>query len=559
MTARRILTTPNFAMMAAALTLAACATAPGGGAEGRIDPDRLNKHVSVLADDSFEGRGPTTPGEEKAVSYIAAQFQALGLEPAGDNGGWYQTVPINRFLQDGPATITAHTTAGAAGQSINLNRGRDVLIGSHRTQNHITVTDAPLVFVGYGVDAPERNWDDFKGVDLHGKIMLVLVNDPDFEVPADSLIAGKFDGLGMTYYGRWVYKFEEAARRGAAGVLVIHETAAAGYPWSTLENSSTAAGLDIVRTDVNAERVPAQGWIQRPVVERLMSASGLNYETLKAAAQRPDFKPVALNGVTLSMDFGQTFQQLTTRNVVARLKGKTRPNETVMFGGHWDAHGRATPNAAGDDIYNGAVDNATGVAAVLELARLFAEAQRTDRSLMFVSWAAEEAGLLGAYYYAAHPLVPLETTVANINMDSLLPGPAAPEIVVIGYGKTDLQDRLAADAAKVGRTLIADPAPQVGAFYRSDHFPLAKMGVPALFAAAGFTGASEASRIYVRDRYHQPTDAWDPSWSMQGAADDLQLLYGVARKLANSTDWPKWTPGNEFEAVRESSAASRQR
>ncbi|CAN5434879.1 hypothetical protein BH09PSE1_BH09PSE1_20990 [soil metagenome] len=361
----------------------------------------------------------------------------------------------------------------------------------------------------------------------------------------------------MTYYGRWVYKFEEAARRGAAGVLVIHETAAAGYPWTTLQNSSTAAGLDIVRTDVEAERVQAQGWIQQPVAARLMQAAGLDYATLKAAAQGADFRPVDLTGVTLSLDFGQTWQRLTTRNVVARLTGTTHPDETVMFGAHWDAHGHATPNAAGDDIYNGAVDNASGVAGLLELARLFAEAPRTGRSTLFVSWAAEEAGLLGAYFYAAHPLVPLETTVANLNMDSLLPGPAEPEVVVIGYGKTDLQDRLAHDAAATGRTLIADPAPQVGAFYRSDHFPLAKMGVPALFAAAGFTGASEASRAFVRDRYHQPTDAWDPGWTMEGAAQDVQLLYGVGRWLAEGRDWPKWTPGSEFEAVREASAARR--
>ena len=522
-------------------------------AGAKVDPVRMNETVRVLSGDDFEGRGPTTPGEEKAVNWIAAQFQALGLEPAGDNGGWYQTVPINRFVQDGPAVITAR----AGGETITFQRGTDVIVGSHRPVSRIAVTDTPVVFVGYGVTAPERGWDDFKGVDVRGKIVLMLVNDPDFEVAADSPTADKFDGQGMTYYGRWVYKFEEAARRGAAGVLVIHETAGAGYPWTTLQNSSTAAGLDIVRANVESERVQAQGWIQQPVAARLMQAAGLDFATLKASAQKADFRPVDLSGVTLSLNFGQTFQRLTTRNVVAKLTGATLPKETVMFGAHWDAFGHATANAAGDDIYNGAVDNASGVAGLLELARLFAEAPRTERSQLFVSWAAEEAGLLGAYYYAAHPLVPLETTVANINMDSLLPGPAEPEIVVIGYGKTDLQNRLERDAKAVGRALIADPAPQVGAFYRSDHFPLAKMGVPALFAAAGFTGASEPSRVFVRDRYHQPTDDWDASWSMEGAAQDVQLLYGVSRWLAEGRDWPKWTPGNEFEAVREASKAQR--
>ena len=534
--------------------LSACASMDAASVAGaKVDPVRMNETVRVLSGDDFEGRGPTTPGEGKAVNWIAAQFKALGLEPAGDNGGWYQTVPINRFVQDGPAVITAR----AGGETITFQRGTDVIVGSHRPVSRIAVTDTPVVFVGYGVTAPERGWDDFKGVDVRGKIVLMLVNDPDFEVAADSPTAGKFDGQGMTYYGRWVYKFEEAARRGAAGVLVIHETAGAGYPWTTLQNSSTAAGLDIVRANVEAERVQAQGWIQQPVAARLMQAAGLDFATLKASAQKADFRPVDLSGVTLSLNFGQTFQRLTTRNVVAKLTGATHPKETVMFGAHWDAFGHATANAAGDDIYNGAVDNASGVAGLLELARLFAEAPRTERSQLFVSWAAEEAGLLGAYYYAAHPLVPLETTVANINMDSLLPGPAEPEIVVIGYGKTDLQNRLERDAKAVGRALIADPAPQVGAFYRSDHFPLAKMGVPALFAAAGFTGASEPSRVFVRDRYHQPTDDWDASWSMEGAAQDVQLLYGVSRWLAEGRDWPKWTPGNEFEAVREASKAQR--
>lgn len=538
------------ALLAAA---ALCVETGAVAQEVRVDPARLNAAVQVLAGDDFEGRAPTTLGEQKTVDWIAEQFRALGLEPAGENGTYFQTVPINRFVQDGPAVITAD----AGGESLTLRRGLDIISNSHRPVNHITITDAPVVFVGYGVDAPERGWDDFKGVDVRGKVVLMLVNDPDFEVPADSPVAGRFDGQGMTYYGRWVYKFEEAARRGAAAVFVIHETAAAGYPWTTLQNSSTAPGLDIVRADPERERVQAQGWIQQEQAARLMRAAGLDYATLKAAAQREDFRPVALDGVTMSLDFGQTFSRLTTRNVAARLTGTTRPDQTVMYGAHWDAYGRAVANAAGDDIYNGAVDNATGVAAVLELARLYAEAPRTERSVMFVSWAAEEAGLLGAHHYAAHPLAPLETTVVNINMDSLLPGPASDEIVVIGYGKTDAQDRLAALAEANGRSLIPDPAPQVGAFYRSDHFPLAKAGVPALFAAAGFTGASDASRAYVRDRYHQPTDEWSSDWAMEGAAEDVQLLYAVGRDLADGADWPAWTAGNEFEAVRQASAAAR--
>jgi len=545
---------PAVVLCAAAL-IAACATQSRPEATvWRIDADRLNAHIEVLASDDMEGRAPATAGEDKAVQYIASQFQSLGLEPAGDQGSWFQTVPINRFVQDGAAEIAAR----AGDEILSLQRGAEIIVNSHRLESHIRVESAPVVFVGYGVDAPERGWDDFKSIDLTGKIMLVLVNDPDFEVALDSPTAGLFEGQGMTYYGRWVYKFEEAARRGAAGVLVIHETLAAGYPWSTLQNSSTAPGLDIVRADPVRERVQVQGWIQQAQAERLMQRAGLDYATLKAQAQRPDFQPVPLEGVSLSFDFRHRHERLSTRNVAARLTGTKRPDETVMYGAHWDAYGRAIPNAAGDSIYNGAVDNASGVAAVLELARLFALAPRTERSVMFVSWGAEEAGLLGAYYYAANPLVPLETTVGNLNLDSLLAGPPSEEIVVIGYGKSDLQDRLARRAAQEGRRLLPDPAPQVGAFYRSDHFPLAKMGVPALFAAAGFTGATEASRVYVRDRYHQPTDDWSPGWDLSGAAADVQLLFNVGRDLANSSEWPRWTPGNEFEAVREASAARRQ-
>lgn len=539
----------------AALVLAA--SAAGAAADPatppRVDPERMNAHVRTLASDAFEGRGPATEGERRAIDYIAAQFAEMGLEPAGPDGAWFQPVPIRRFSQDGPATIVVRH----GDWTQTLERGPDILVGSQRLDPRVTLQDAPVIFAGFGVTAPERDWDDFKDMDVTGAILLVLVNDPDFGLPADHPTAGLFEGRAMTFYGRWVYKFQEAARRGAAGVLVVHETDAAGYPWSTLENSSTAPDLDIVRADVNAERVPVQGWIQRAQAEALLARAGLDYETLKTRARHRDFQPVRLDGVTLSIDFGQRVDEVVTHNVAARVRGAERPDETVMFGAHWDAHGRATPNAAGDEIYNGAVDNASGVAGLLELARLFAEGPRPARSVLFMAWAAEEAGLLGANHYAVHPLVPLETTVLNLNMDSLLPGPAEPEIPVIGFGRVDAQAMLARHAAAQGRTLVPDPAPQVGAYYRSDHFPLAARGVPALFAAAGFTGASEASRAYVRDRYHQPTDEWDESWSLEGAAADVELLYAVGRELADSDVWPAWREGDEFAAPRAASDAAR--
>ena len=537
-----------------ALLASAALLTAGPALAQSADPVRLNEHTRVLASDAFEGRGVATPGEEKTIEYLVAQFQALGLEPGGPDGSWTQTAQLSRTQQSGPATIVARTPQG----EMRLERGPEVLVASDRPVERITVTDAPVVFAGYGVDAPERNWDDFKGMDLKDKILLVIVNDPDFNAPEGHPVADRFDGRAMTFYGRWTYKFEEAARQGAAGVLVIHDDEGAGYGWSVLEGSSTAPDFDIVRENWEAERVPVQGWIQSEAAAELVAAAGLDLAALRELARSRDFEPVELEGFTLSIDFGQTFDRVETRNVVAVLPGDTHPDETVIYGAHWDAYGRGTPDASGDDIYNGAVDNATGVAGLIELARVFAEGDRPERSLMFMAWTAEEAGLLGAYHYAANPLRPLETTVANINMDSLLPGTETPpEVVVIGLGKSSLDELLAEHAAEVNRTILADPAPQAGGFYRSDHFPLALRGVPALFAAAGFTGSTPASQDYVQNRYHQPSDEWDETWTMEAAARDLTLLHAVGLDLANSRVWPTWNEGAEFRAVRETSAEQR--
>ena len=537
---------------AAAIALAAASLA-AASPEPAIDQNRFGEHVKVLASDAFEGRGVATPGEQKTIDYIAAQFKALGLEPAGPNGSYFQEVPLLKFARKGPAR--SQFTVG--GQALALKPGDDILVNSIRPNPQARVTDAPVVFVGYGVKASERGWDDFKGADLRGKLLVMLVNDPDFEAAPGSPAAGKFDGQAMTYYGRWTYKFEEAARQGAAGVLIVHETAGAGYGWSVLQNSDPTPKLDIVRADPAEHSAPVQGWIQRPVAEELFRRAGLDFAALKEAAKKPDFKPVALEGATFSTAFEVDAQKVISHNVVAKLTGKSKPDETVIVSAHWDAYGRATPNAAGDNIYNGAIDNATGVAGVLEIARLFKAAGKPERTVLFASWTAEEAGLLGAEHYAANPLLPLETTVGNINIDSLLPGPAEPEIPIIGWGKGDMQDLLKVEAEKVGRRLIPDPAPQAGAFYRSDHFPLAKRGVPSLFPSAGFTGASEASRDYVKNRYHQPTDQWDPSWRFEGAAADLQLMFKVGWKLANSRLWPVWAAGSEFGPERAKSADRR--
>ncbi len=519
-----------------------------------IDPARMNEAVRVLASDEFEGRAPASPGEEKTVAWLVEQFRAAGAQGGGPDGAFVQIAHLSRTRQDGPASVAAHV----GGRTIALERGPDVLVSSDRPVTRITVTDAPAVFVGYGATAPERQWDDFKGVDVRGKIVVVLVNDPDFEAPEGDPVAGRFDGQAMTFYGRWTYKFQEAGRRGAAGVLVVHETEGAGYGWSTLQNSSAAPKFDIVRADPDAERAPFQGWIQQAKAQELFAAAGLDFAALKASARRADFRPVALPGLTMSVDFGQIADRVETKNVIARIPGAERPNETVMYGAHWDGYGVGTPNAQGDNIYNAAVDNATGVAALLELARAFAEGPRPKRSVLFAAWSGEEAGLLGSTYYAANPVWPLETTVADINVDSLLPGTEIdPNVVVIGKGKNQLDDVLARHAAQAGRALIADPAPQAGAFYRSDHFPLALKGVPALFPAAGFTGASAASRDYVRNRYHQPTDEWDETWRMDAAAADVALIYAVGRELADSEQWPEWNAGAEFGPARDASKTAR--
>jgi Zn-dependent M28 family amino/carboxypeptidase len=540
-------------LVSATALLCLAAAAPTLALAQQADPARLNEYTRVLASDEFEGRGVATAGEQKTVDYVVDQFRALGLEPGGPDGQWGQIAHLSRTQQNGPAVITA--TVGGA--TWTLERGPQILVASDRPVDRITVTDAPVIFAGYGVDAPERNWDDFKDVDVRGKILLVIVNDPDFGAPEGHPVAGRFDGNAMTFYGRWTYKFQEAARQGAAGVLVIHDTAGAGYGWSVLENSSTAPDFDIVRTNWEAERVPAQGWIQGDVAEQLIRDAGLDYARLRDQARTPQFRPVELPGVTMSIDFGQTHANIESRNILARIPGTEHPDETVLYGAHWDAYGRATPKN-GDDIYNGAVDNATGVAALIELARLFKEGAPPKRSVVFAAWTAEEAGLLGAEYYAANPVWPLETTVANINMDSFLPGTeVSPEIVVIGAGKSQTDAWLERRATEQGRRLIPDPAPQAGGFYRSDHFPLAKMGVPALFAAAGFTGHNPASRDYVQNRYHQPSDEWTPDWVMDAAAVDVNLLYAVGRDLADSREWPRWNAGAEFEAARNASADRR--
>jgi len=422
-----------------------------------------------------------------------------------------------------------------------------------------------MVFVGYGVSAPERGWDDFKGVDLRGKVAVFLVNDPDFEAQPAEPAAGRFGNRAMTYYGRWTYKFEEAARRGAIAALVVHETEGAGYGWNTVQ-APAGENYNVVLPAGERQPVLLQGWIQREVAADLLRRAGHDLEAVKRRARTPDFQPIDL-GATFSADVPVTVETVESHNVLARPPGATRPGETIMFGGHWDAYGVGAPDAEGDTIRNGAADDANGLAAILEIARAFTRGPRPDRSLVFAAWTAEERGLLGSEYYAAHPLFPLETTVANITLDTLQPVGPSRDVILIGQGQSSLEDDLARMAAAQGRRVTPDARPERGLFYRADHFPLAKRGVPVLLLMALGGGADlveggrEAGDRWVSEFtarcYHQTCDEWDESWDLRGAAQDAALAWRIGRLLAFTTAWPQWRPESEFRQVRERSNAQR--
>jgi Zn-dependent M28 family amino/carboxypeptidase len=543
-----------FALALLAPTAALAQAAPG------FDIARISKDVQVLSSDAFEGRGPATAGEKKTVDYIVAQMKAAGLQPggplAGKARGWTQDVPLLKSEIAGKPILSL-TMAGGAARS--LTQGEDVALRAALTgQTKVTIAGAPMVFVGYGVKAPERNWDDFKGADLKGKIMVVLVNDPDFEGGE-----GDFGGKAMTYYGRWTYKYEEAARQGAAGILVIHEYAPASYGWPTVKNSNTNTMFDIVRKDPKAAHTQMEGWIQRDLAAEIFKAAGLDLEQMKAAARTKAFRPVPLNA-SFSADYTVKPETIISKNIVGRLVGKTRPNETVIYSAHWDHLGIGQPDATGDRIYNGALDNATGIAALLELGRIYTKAPRTARSIVFLAVTAEEKGLLGSEYYASNPVYPLATTAGVINMDGTIGPGAARDYTISGVAKLDLLDMLVAEGKKLGRVYSPDPRTEAGGFYRSDHFPMAKRGVPAISYGTGrdlIDGGTERGKAwsdaYTKDRYHQPADQWSADWDMSGVVPDLTLLYNTGRTLADGSAWPQWSADSEFRAPREASAAQR--
>jgi Zn-dependent M28 family amino/carboxypeptidase len=526
----------------------------------QFDGKRISQDVKVLASDEYEGRGPATAGEEKTIAYLTQQFQAAGLQPGGDlqDGKrlWTQAVPLRKA----DIVDTPRLSLDLKGKTQPLTQGQEIAIRAALDgSSTVDVSHAPLVFVGYGVNAPERKWDDFKGVDLKGKIAVVLINDPDFETGK-----GDFDGKGMTYYGRWTYKYEEGARQGALGVLVVHETAPASYGWATVASSNTNTMFDVVRDQPAASHPKIEGWIQRDLAVELFKQSGLDFDALKKKAQSRDFKPVALKGEGLSARYDVKSEVITSHNVVARLEGSRKPDETLVYSAHWDHIGVGKPDANGDTIFNGALDNASGTAALLELARGFASGPKPERSVVFLAVTAEEKGLLGSEFYASKPLYPLEKTVAVINMDGMSPAVPSRDFGIYGTAKLELLDDLKAVAGQRGLRYTPDPKPEAGYFFRSDHFSFAKRGVPALSYSAGqdwevggVAAGKAAADDYTAKRYHQQGDEWQPDWTFAGAARDLSILYTLGMQLADSGQWPNWSSDSEFRATRDASAGER--
>ena len=547
-------------ILAAGILLTSSIACSAAQAAEAISKQRIREDVRVLASDEFEGRGPGQGAESKTLSYLVSQFKAAGLAPGGANGSWYQDVPLRQFDRGPDVSVSVKQGDGPA---VTLKEGEDLTLSSHAS-GHVSLLDAPLVFVGYGIKVPALGWDSFGGIDLHGKVALVLANDPDFEATPDSPAYGKFEGKTMVYAGRFGAKVAAASAAGAAAVLVIHEDAAASYPWRQVANGDRIAGMEIAPADGAPSSTVISGWLQREVAIRLLHSAGLDFAQLKVLARDPKFQPLPLEGEKLSADFTVNVHEITSHNVLARLPGRSRSQETVLYGAHWDANGKGAPTSDGDDIRNGAVDNATGTAELLEVARAFARGKRPARSVLFIAYTAEEKGLLGSEYYASHPIYPLELTAAAINLDPHVMLGRARDIELVGGGRTDLEDDLAHAASAEGLRLEPEPHPEAGWYFRSDHYSFSKRGVPSLSFRIGrdlFDGGLAAGTTRADDynvnRYHQTKDEFDPQWTFEGSAQEATVAWRVGLAIANSSRWPAWKPGVEYEVLRAQSDAQR--
>ena len=519
-----------------------------------ITPALLARHIKVLASDEYQGRRPFTAGEEKATAYLASEFKKLGLQP-GANGSYFQAVPLVEIAgkPDSVATVTGN------GKTLQLKYRDDFMFLTEQEKPVIDIKNSPLVFAGYGVTAPEYKWDDYAGLDVKGKTVVVLINDPGNAGDDTTMFKGK----AMTYYGRWGYKYEEAARHGATGLLIIHDTKPASYPWTVVQSSNGGAKLHPQTPDHGASKVALEGWMTLDAAKRLFLAAGQNYDEAYAAANKPGFRGRAL-GLNISTTIRNKITRKTSKNVVAVLPGTTRPQEYILYSAHWDHLGIGKA-VAGDSIYNGALDNASGCAGLLAIATGFMQAkEKPQRSIVFLAVTGEEQGLLGSDYYAQHPLFPVASTVADINMDELLAFGPMRDVTIVGYGQSELDEYARAAAREQNRYVIPFQHPETGSFYRSDHFSFAKVGIPALYASGQFDSrlhgkafAEKQRKDFEEKAYHQPADQFDSAWDLRGAAEDARLLFRVGQKLAGETTFPKWKEGSEFKATREKSRAGK--
>jgi Zn-dependent M28 family amino/carboxypeptidase len=549
-------------LLAGALALGACEGLPVPGGAGaaldipEVEPGQLSeatmKDVTrILSSDAFEGRAPGTPGEEKTIALMIERFKAAGLQP-GNGESWVQEVPLVEITGKdyAPLTITGK------GAPLSFDFRKDWVGVTYREEAATSLSDSELVFVGYGINAPEKGWNDYAGLDVKGKTVVILVNDPDWQTQN---LEGPFNGKAMTYYGRWTYKYEEAARQGAAGALIVHQTAPAAYGWNVVESSWTGPQAYAQRGENAPPLTQMNGWLTEDAARKLLKSAGQDLDALTKAAQAKGFKAVPL-GMKLSTRFASDVRSFTSHNIIGILPGSEKPDEYVLHTAHWDHLGRCSPAPDGDDICNGAVDNATGTAALVALAEAHAKAGPARRSLVFLAVTAEESGLLGATYYAQNPVYPLAQTVGGVNMDAFQVAGPARDVTAVGLGKSQLDIFLETALKADGRTVTPDPKPENGYYYRSDHFAFAKLGVPMLYIDGGedlIEGGREAgARVaadYTENRYHGPKDEFDEAWDWSGVMADLQLYYRLGRMMAMSTSWPTWNEGDEFRAIREES------
>ena len=515
----------------------------------------LHEHISILASDEYGGRAPATPGEVKTIEYLRDNFIDLGVGP-GNGDSYFQSVAVTEIITKSDAVMNIEGEAYEA----TLTYGRDMMVGTQQQVPELNVSGANLVFVGYGIVAPEYEWNDYAALDVRDKTVVILVNDPGYATQNENL----FNGNAMTYYGRWTYKFEEAARQGAAAALIVHETGPAGYGWEVVNSSWSGPQIGLEAENLNRDRTKIEGWLTKESALSIFDGAGLDYEALKTNASVRGFQATPIGDVKLSVSIENSIRNSTSQNVIAAIPGTTRPNESVIYTAHWD-HLGVNPELNGDNIFNGAADNATGTAGLLALAQLHMQKDRPERTIVFLAVTAEESGLLGSKWYEEHPIFPIETTVANINMDNLNTFGRMRDVVVVGAGSSELEIYLEGAVLAQGRYIMPEPNPERGYYYRSDHFNFAKVGVPALYAESGEDsidygrewGAAQAQE-YTDNRYHAPGDEYDPNWDLSGASEDINLYFEITNVLANSLDFPQWFDGNEFKAVREFSIAERQ-